>query len=95
MYEEQREGINFGASASYLCSNLDVTPVEDERSGEKSYAYVVVHKSGAETVHATKDCIQRKLAATGSTADGARDHSVVTQVRASERDLTISLLSSL
>lgn len=95
MYEEQREGINFGASASYLYSNLDVTPVEDERSEEKSYAFVVAHKSGVETVHVTKGCIQRKLAATGSTADGARDHAIVTQVRVSKCELAASLNSRL
>ena len=80
MYEEQKEAINLGASASYLCSNLDVIHVEDEHSGEKSYAFAVVHKSGVEILHVSKERTHRKQTANSGTSSGTLDHSVVTQV---------------
>ena len=79
MYEEEQEAIHLGASASYLCSNLDVIPVEDERSGETSYAFAVVYKGGVEVLHVTKDRTHRRQTANGS-ADGTLERAVVTQV---------------
>lgn len=78
MYEEEYEAIKLGASVSYLCSNLDVIPLEDEYSGERSYAFAVVHRRGVEILHVSKERTHRKLTAISGKAD---DRVFVTQVR--------------